>query len=226
MASFFRRLANYAIVPIIGLLTLLSILILILSLPPVWDVVYRTAMPESIHKLYAEDAKRISDGFWQPTPYTQINQELNFTKYRGNALGAKEIEHFEDVRAMVRSLRYPAIIGLLFLALWRWLAKRPIQWHFSLLYLVLIGGTLAVWGAIAWRNMFRTLHWWIFQDDSWILPKGCYTLKLFPYAVWQLASIVVLSALTLCIVLLLVAPLYRFLKRKKLRQQNTSEAFD
>ena len=136
-------MVSHAVIPITGLLTLLSILILTVSLPPVWSTVYRAAMPENMHKFYVEDAKRISDGIWQQTGYTQINQKLHLTKSRGIGLGAKEIDHFEDVREMVQGLIFPAALGILFLSLWRWVGKRPIHWNFSFLYLVLLGGGLA-----------------------------------------------------------------------------------
>ena len=79
----------------------------------------------------------------------------------------------------------------------------------------LFGITLAIWGLVAWRHMFRTLHWWIFQDDSWILPKGCASLILFPYSVWQMVGAVVIVTLFLCLGMLSVLQIIQFKKAKK-----------
>ena len=215
---------DYLLIPLLGLITPLSILILAISTPPVWQKIYDTAMPENMHSIYREDAKRISDGFWQDKSYEQIASELNSNKYDQRLipktssfrpLSEKEIVHFEDVKRLVHFFFYPAILGLLVLSAWMIWLKRRVLWHISLAYLVLFGGILGLWGLIAWRHMFRTLHWWIFQDDSWILADNAYTLMLFPYSVWQTASVVVLVTLIIILLSLSLPEMLRAIKRLK-----------
>ncbi len=200
------------IIPMIALITLLSSFILITSTPPIWETIYDTAVPKGgkIKPEWRLDAKRISRAYWEDKSYTEVNQSLTSTR-----LYKKEIDHFTDVRKLIHLLVFPLGIGLSILIIWRWVLKQPIGWFYSLLYTSLLGITLAIWSIIAWRHMFRSLHWWIFQDDSWILPKGCASLILFPYSVWQMVGAVVLIALFLSLGVLSVLQMLQSRKSKK-----------
>ena len=200
------------VIPMTALITLLSGFILIVSTPPIWEAIYDMAVPEGgkIKPEWREDAKQISRAFWGDKNYTEVNQELGSIR-----LGKKETDHFTDVRDLIHLLFFPLVIGLATLAAWRWGFQQPIRWYWSLLYMSLFGITLAIWGLVAWRHMFRTLHWWIFQDDSWILPKGCASLILFPYSVWQMVGAVVIVTLFLRLGMLSVLQIIQFRKAKK-----------
>jgi len=63
--------------------------------------------------------------------------------------------------------------------------KKDVQKHITAVLLLLFALIAGVWGVYDWRNMFHTLHWWIFQNDSWKLPNRCYSLQLYPYPVWK-----------------------------------------
>ena len=219
MVKQLEQIFSYCIIPMTAIVTLLSVLILSVSLPPLWTPIYQKAMPSEMHTVFKEDAKKISDGFWQNKSYTEINNDLTATKYRFRTLSKKEITHFEDVRKLVHFFFYPASLGFALLFIWRFIIKKPIHWHISLAYLLFIGGSLAIWGTLAWRHMFRTLHWWIFQDDSWILPDKCYTLILFPYSAWQLVSSIVMGTLASLLLLFSLPQLIAFLCGRKQYKQ-------
>lgn len=196
--TIWTRVRNQALraflIPLIALITLLSAIILIVSTALVWEPIYDLALPEGgkLKPESREDAKEISRAYWTGKSYSDINKGFHFVRMRD-----KEVAHFEDVRALIHFLFIPLGVGLITLAIWKWGLKKRIPWFWSLIYMSFFGAIMAIWGVLAWRHMFQTLHWWIFQDDSWILPKGCYSLHLFPYAVWQTVGTVVLGSLFL-----------------------------
>ena len=203
-------LNEWFIIPTIGLVTLFSALILLISTPIVWEPLYQIAIPSETEEVYRSDAKLISQAFWNQSTYHEVNASL-----QGDQLSQREIDHFEDVRNLVHFFFIPLCAGLFLLVAWKCFTKRAIQWHASLVYFIILGGALATWGALAWRHMFRTLHWWIFQNDSWILSSKSYTLKLYPYSVWQTASIAVMGILFLLLSVLSVLSIRCLLKRRQ-----------
>lgn len=169
----------------------------VISIPALWKAIYPIGIeqrldqfPDKKDTLY-EDAYRISDALWTQQTYAQISNQLTIKK-----LEAKEQKHFEDVRFL---LKLAAAISLSLFTLLIYVRKKVhwlTTWRFTGIYLLVFGAIFGIWTAISWRHMFRTLHWWIFQNDSWILPENCYTLFLYPYSVWQTAA-VFLSIITL-----------------------------
>lgn len=207
MTKFF----DFILIPLFGFLAVLSATILIVSTPPVWAPIYQSVMNENLEKKYPafsdkviEDAVTISDGLWSNKSYQEINQSLHF-----KVLKKKEMAHFEDVRSLLRLLIYPLSAGVLLLFIWSFILKNKIRWYLSLIYCLSLCGSLSLWGLINWRHMFRTLHWWIFQNDSWILPKKSYSLTLYPYSVWQTAAVVVVSLVFFILVTLAIRSFVR-----------------
>jgi len=201
----FSYLISRFLIPLLAVITFLSAYAILASTPFIWEPIYDYSMPEGgkLKPEWREDAKTISRAFWNNESYTDINEAFKKTSQR-YTLHKKEIIHYEEVRDIIHFLFIPFTIGFFTLIIWRWAMKKPIRWRWSLGYVTLGGAALAIWGTLAWRNMFRTLHWWIFQDDSWILPKNCYSLKLYPYAVWQTVGAVVLGALFLSLMILAI----------------------
>jgi len=216
MKSRLMSVANYFIIPLFGMVTLLSILIVLISTPPIWNLIYAKSMPQNMHQNFREDAQQISGAIWTSDSYDDVNKELHVSRIRKlPILGTKEVKHFEDVRSLVHFFPYISLLGIIILSVWRLRLRQKIKWHFSLGIFLITAGTLAIWGSIAWRHMFRTLHWWIFQDDSWILPKNCYSLLLFPYSVWQAASITVITTLFIFLTGLSIPRFINLLKKSK-----------
>jgi uncharacterized membrane protein len=144
--------------------------------------------------LYALDSTRISNALWSRESYENVARKLE-----GYVIGKKEQRHFEDVRKLL----HKALGISLGLSLVLWMARKRIRWFtvwkMALIYLIAQAITSGIWVSISWRHMFRTLHWWVFQDDSWILPNKCYSLFLFPHAVWQLSGALVLTGMLMII---------------------------
>lgn len=219
--KFIKSLVTKGAIPFTALTTLLCGFILLLSTPPIWEAVYDYAMPENQHPQLKKDAFTISKAFWNTSTYEDLNQDFRYRK-----LGKKEVSHFEDVRTIIRSLIYPLIVGALILLCWHRLLRRNIYWHWSLLQLVVLGGIFAIWGSIHWRHMFHTLHWWIFQNDSWILPKGCYSLILFPYAIWQTACLLLLFSMSFTLIGLSIPCAIEYLSEKSLAKKKNRPRVD
>ena len=200
------------IIPFIALLSVFSAILLLLSTPLIWGYIYKSSTTSptkeitSIQLSFQQDGMKISNAYWQNKSYKEVNKSLNFP-----VLKEKEIRHFEDVRNIIRGMFYPLITGVLILLTWVLFFKEKISWGMVLLQFGVLGGCLATWGIVNWRHMFRTLHWWVFQNDSWILPKGCYSLRLFPYAVWQTAAMYLFAtAAFILITLFATSVLFRF----------------
>lgn len=194
------KFINLVLAPLCLQVCILCALCVTVSLPPVWHGFYRVTMAEKLAlyedgSLYAQDSSLISNGLWSGEDYGLIAEKL-----KGYRIGYKEQRHFEDVRKLLRKMLFLAT-GL---ALVLWIARKRISWFTVwkqvLILFVVEAAVFGVWVGISWRHMFRTLHWWVFQNDSWILPNKCYTLFLYPHAVWQALG-VVLFAVMLVIVL-------------------------
>lgn len=138
---------------------------------------------------YMDDALLISAGLWKNESYAELSEKL-----KAWVLNTKEQRHFEDVRRLLRRamIVVASLVPVLF-----FLRKR-IQWRtvwsYALLFYAVEAAIVGIWSAIAWRHMFRTFHWWIFQNDSWILPTGSYSLFLFQHSVWKMAGTYVFLA--------------------------------
>ena len=191
-------------IPFYGLaLVLLLVLgsVLVVSHPVVWEKVHRSAMKEKLKEVHYQDANRITGGLWTQEPYQDISDSLKFRK-----MNKKEIHHYGDVRSLLGKARIVVgvcavlvIIGFIRVG-WRTV------WNSGFVIFILLGIILGVWMMIDWHSLFKSLHWVIFLDDSWKLPKRSYSLGLFPHAVWQLAGGVIGG---LVLILLLVPILFR-----------------
>lgn len=186
-----KRLGNLFLAPLLLQICILCALCVLVSLPPVWHPIYRVTMAEKLSRfekghLYARDSAMISDGLWSEESYGAIAGKL-----KGYMLGEKEQRHFEDVRKLLRKTLGLAIC----LSLALWIARKrfhwPTVWKQALILFIGEAVVSGVWVSISWRHMFKTLHWWIFQNDSWILPNKCYSLFLYPHAVWQALGLIV-----------------------------------
>lgn len=200
--SLFRSIVVEGVfAPVLLLAVLLLLMAVFIAHPLVFHPLYRATMETSPELL--EDGLRIADGLWEEQPYAEIGTEL-----RRGVLGQREIHHFEDIRHKLRVGGAFAAAGLGGLVMMvvvsgarpRRIAILALAWMVGLL----LGS--GIWAAVSFRHFFRTLHWWVFQDDSWILPTGCYTLQLYPYPVWQSAGVVLatgaLATLGLLVLLL------------------------
>jgi len=184
----FGKFSNRILVPLTLHIVILCSLCVILSLPPVWNTGYRFAMesklmPYEKKELIMEDALLISGGLWSQESYTEISGKL-----KAYVLNEKEQRHFEDVRKLLRRAIYVVMASVSLLLLFRKSIAWKVAWIYALIFYAIEGIIFWIWSAVAWRHMFRTLHWWIFQNDSWILPKGSYSLFLYPHSVWQMAG--------------------------------------
>lgn len=194
-----KVIKNRVVVPLLLHICMLCMLCVLVTLPPVWHSIYRVTMGETLSRfehgrLYLKDSALISDGLWSKESYGVIAGKL-----KGARIGEKEQKHFEDVRKLLRTALYLSV-GL---SMVLWMARKHIHWPtvWSHALFLFIGEALVsiIWIGISWRHMFRTLHWWIFQNDSWILPNKSYTLYLYPHAVWKALGTVVFSSLLVII---------------------------
>lgn len=194
--SAFRLFVEGLLCPLLLLLCLLTAGVAIVAQPAVFKVIYSYSMKDQ--PMLVEDGMKIAKGLSGHRPYSKINKTLS----RGS-IGEREIYHFEDIRKKIRTARAVSLVscvGLLMVGV----ACAARWWRVLRMSLIWFGSSAVVatvWAMIHFRHFFRSLHWWIFQDDTWILPKGCYSLKLYPYAVWQTAGAVVLIGLLFLLVL-------------------------
>ncbi|MFK7910517.1 MAG: DUF1461 domain-containing protein [Akkermansiaceae bacterium] len=183
--------------------------VLVVAQPTVFKSIYGYAMSAKPEML--DDGLLIAEELSGTQPYTEINKNLS-----GGRLGKREIYHFEDIRKKLLTAKVVAVVSLVGMLLVgvacsaRW--KRVATW--SLIWFVSIIIASAVWAVYSFRHFFRTLHWWVFQDDSWILPKGCYSLRLYPYAVWQVSG-VVLAGVVLILLAISCGVMFRISRKKR-----------
>jgi hypothetical protein len=177
----------------VGLLELflfLSVALCLLIWPPIFDKTYR-ALGVSAHPRDAATVVR-----WLSS--SDRERSLNLALTEGQA-GPKELHHYSDVRRLFRwfpRLALGAAAGLA-LVLVSGQASRGLlaaaQWRGFWIYagLMIVLGGLAWWD---WKLFFAWLHHPFFGDTSWRLPKGSYSLQLFPTSFWRRATAGVLLA--------------------------------
>lgn len=175
-----RQIGEYCFLPISVQCALLLLGVYLVSQPAVFDFIYDQAVDFEGERY--EDGIAVARALSGEDSFELVSQRLN-----GGTMGPREIYHFEDVREKLRmaSLLLGGSVLILGLIIW----KVPVHWmrvmKASVLIYVITGLIAAVWAVMNFRSFFRTLHWWVFQDDTWILPNSCYSLKLYPYAVWK-----------------------------------------
>lgn len=207
-------LVSRIFIPLVLHATILCALCVVVSLPPLWNIGYRDTMHSKLMsypkgRLYMDDALRISDGLWQNKSYSTISSEL-----KGYWFNSKEKHHYEDVRRLLRrALMISGTLLLLLLLLQSRIIWRTV-WSYALLWYGVEAVIFGTWITISWNNMFKTLHWWIFQNDSWILPNRSYSLFLYPHPVWKMAGIFVFVSFLM--ILLLGFTLSRFPRNHRL----------
>ncbi len=146
--------------------------------------------------IHHHDTDAIVGGLWSDESYASISSRLKFMP-----LCEKEIHHYEDVRRLLGTAKVSAVVSLLLAFVGFYLVGWRKVWNAAFASFILLGLIAGVWMWIHWRSLFRALHWMIFQDSSWILPRNCYSMALFPHKVWQLAGGII--ALSVFIVLAL-----------------------
>ncbi len=179
-------------IPFFGLALMLGVVLgatLLVSYPTVWNPMHRYVMEDKIaeqnvtsEQLEAvfSDAENISGGLWNETPYQEITDDLKFRR-----LNAKEVSHYEDVRELM-NLAKIVTASCLGLALFGFIIvgwRNVLRAGFA--SFVLLGVIFGTWMLINWHSLFKSLHWIVFQDASWKLPNGSYSLGLFPHEMWQ-----------------------------------------
>lgn len=186
--------------------------VVIVSLPQVWRPLHAKVMEPhfqsykdgALTERALRDGGRISDALWTKEDYGAVSVRLELRK-----LNAQEVEHYSDVRAMLAKAVW-LVLGFGLLGVVGCVLrgrKRVFYWAMAVAWLLLaIGG---VWAWVDWRGFFRTLHWWIFQDDSWILPDNSYSLGLYPYAMWQAVAIVLTVSVGTLLLLGSLLPAWR-----------------
>lgn len=190
--------------PLAILLLVLSAAVLFIASPAVWQWYYQA--PEKLGDHGYHDGVKIARHLWDSTPYTEVSAQL-----KGGRLGPREITHYEDLQVKFSQLTQLFwLSALLALPVLFFKNTRRFLW-LSLSWLAGIITIGAVWALCDWRHFFHTLHWWIFQNDSWKLPWGCYSLQLYPYPVWKGACVVVVG---FSLALYLVFFLFSYLRIK------------
>jgi len=210
------------LIPFFGLSLLIAVVlsgVLLISHPTVWNPMHQQVMgkdfkerqklDDRVVEILFADAEKIAGGLWNETPYTEISKGLKFKR-----MNKKEIYHYQDVRELLGTAKWTAGVALL-IALFGFIyAGWRKVWNASIASFILLGVIAGVWMAIYWRGLFRALHWVIFQDDSWILPSGSYSLGLFPHRVWQTAGGMIAAYV---FIILAAGLLIQLLRKKSLR---------
>lgn len=205
-----------ALALLVGVACALCVLV---ATPIVWQPLYPKVMGETMMQyekgpLYLKDEKQISRALWSREGYAAVSERL--VAYH---LETKEIEHYEDVRNLLHGALALAVGIAILLVVLRKRIHWQRAWLGSFALALILAAANGIWMAIAWRHWFRTLHWWIFQDDSWILPDESYTLFLYQHAVWKVAGGgVVGGTLVTCLAGYAVACLIRLKDRRMNRK--------
>ncbi|MFC4992948.1 DUF1461 domain-containing protein [Rubritalea tangerina] len=199
-----RILWELVLSPIALLVAILGGALLVVASPLVWSCLFEA--PEGISDYAQEDGELIAYHLWTEKPYSEVSEEL-----KGMALIPREIAHYEDLQEKFQELIKVVGLGALVGLAGVFLSRRPRRVLLSsLLWLVGGAGAAGVWSLIDWRGMFRSFHWWIFQDDSWILPWSSYSLKLYQYSVWKSAMIwMVVISVVFYLVLFIILSIWR-----------------
>jgi len=158
---------------------------ILLFIPEVFEIIYGQMGFQEINEIHAD---RITHKLWDQSDFKELPSI-------GRLMYEKEIVHFQDIRTIIRRMiiGFWSTLSLLvsFSYFFNW--KRLVLCSAALLILVCV--SCGLWSWINWLHMFETLHNWLFQNDSWKLPNGCITLRLFPYKVWEIMGGVVLVVL-------------------------------
>ena len=168
------------------LIMVLSAAVLFVASPAVWEAFYQA--PEKLSKHGYADGVKIAEHLWDDTAYSQVSTEL-----KGGRLGRREIAHYEDLQHKFSQLLSVFYISLALAIPVVFLRKVGRTLWLSLSWLAGISVAGFIWAMCDWKHFFHTLHWWIFQNDSWKLPWGCYSLQLYPYPVWKAACVIVIG---------------------------------
>jgi hypothetical protein len=179
----------------VGLLELflfLSVALCLLIWPPVFGGIYR-AVGVSTHPRDATTVVR-----WLASADRERSLNLALTE---GQVGPKELHHYSDVRRLFRwfpRLALGAAVGLALVLASGQASRRLLaaaQWRGFWVYagLIMVLGGLAWWD---WKLFFAWLHHPFFGDTSWRLPKGSYSLQLFPTSFWRVVTAGVLLAPT------------------------------
>ena len=200
--------------PLALLTAVLGSALLLTASPLIWPKLYTAPADVSIHA--QEDGETIAKNLWTTTPYKEVSRSL-----KGRRLINDEIHHYDDLQIKFRELKNLVIITSLIAAIALYSRKRLPVTYLSLAWLVLLSLIGTLWALIAWRHFFQTLHWWIFQDDSWLLPWGCYSLDIFPYLVWK-KSMVFMVGYSLLVYICIIASSQRIQSRKKRKDAQRS----
>ena len=192
------------------LLALLLLNFILLASPSIFSGIYDTL---GFKESYSVHSHRIVSTLWQP--------ESDFADLPriGRLFHPKEVKHYEDVRTILqRCLILLGVTTALLLIQIRWIPWRLTLWYTTGTFIA-IALSLVIWGLIDWKHLFTTLHWWLFQNDSWRLPKGCISLILYPYKVWQTTGAIFL--ISLLAQLLLPLGIHSLYKRMRFKSQMT-----
>lgn len=194
--SVFRLFVDIIVCPLLLLFFLLTAGIVILAQPVIFKPIYEYSMKD--RPMLVEDGLKIAEGLTEEKAFTKINKTLT----RGK-IGKREIYHFEDIRNKIATARGLAIVSSIIMVLlgvacsaqWRFVIKMTLIWFATVAVLA------TIWAILDFRHFFRSLHWWVFQDDSWILPDNCYSLVLYPYPVWQALGATLVTGLLMLLLL-------------------------
>lgn len=200
LAAIYRNLVG----PCAILVMVLAASVLFVASPVVWEAFYQA--PEKLEEHGYSDGVKIAKHLWDSTPYREVSAEL-----QGGRLGRREVAHYEDLQHKFSQLLTVFYVSLLLALPVVFLPRIRRTLWLSLSWLAGICVVSFLWALYDWKHFFHTLHWWIFQNDSWKLPWGCYSLQLYPYPVWKGACVIVVS---FSVVLYLLFFALSFLKKK------------
>ncbi len=201
--KFVRVVFEAILAPLCILLTVLVGSILLIGSPLVWKLVYDA--PSKLPASAQRDGEFIATNLWTEMSYTEVSERLE-----GRKLHIREIRHYEDLQKKFTQLGVILVVLLAVLLLMiRYPRLNRILW-LSLAWLAILSMLGTAWALHDWKDFFRTLHWWAFQDASWKVPKGCYSTQLYPYIIWKKAALITLSfSVSFYIILFFISRFWR-----------------
>ena len=215
IAKLFTVTLELLVTPLLVLSAIVLLGVYTVSQPTVFAFIYEQI---SVHEGGVQrDGVLIAKAMRGSESFELVNKRLE-----AGRMGPREIYHFDDVRNKLRASSL-LMLGFFLCVLISSMAAR-IRWTrvivSSITWYLTLAVASVVWVSISFRSFFRTLHWWIFQDNTWMLPKGCYSLQLYPYLVWQVLGAVVLSGTLL---ILIVPLIYNSILRRRLKSRSREE---
>lgn len=163
--------------------------ITLVTLPPLWDFLYKMSMGQ---KGNVGDSAQVIRALWSGHSFIDLSTQLDTGK-----LGTKEVAHYRDIRhGLYLGLLVLTLGGTYLLSFARGISWRHVT-RWTLFFCLLLFAIGITWALLDWRHFFRTLHWWVFRDNSWMLPLDSTTLALFPYPVWQWTFSIIATATAL-----------------------------